>query len=213
MIVNCRNLSPQSMQVWGRCLYSPFCLFLRNSALFVQLQFTNTQPVPFNPLWLGYCMMRHKWLIISLILLGCTRVPAQILTAWAIRLSFKTVWAVLERVNRQRIKMTSQWGITSVRRSRSGNLQIHNPVIGENEMRKTEHYYDLADLCHHFGLSPSTIRRKVRQARDGQCKFPLPIFSERSRLLWRKSDILNWTGESINPVMPSPVPDELTPLQ
>ena len=87
----------------------------------------------------------------------------------------------------------------------------------KRETKKTEHYYDIDDLCRHFGLSPSTIRRKVRQARAGRCKFPLPIFSERSRLLWRKSDILNWTGESVNPVTPSPVPqdqdDEFIPFQ
>ena len=79
-------------------------------------------------------------------------------------------------------------------------------------MKKSEDLFDLTDICNYFGLSESTIRRRVRNSREGNGNFPLPLFSSGSRVLWRKSDIENWAGEDANTIMftapsiPTPVP-------
>ena len=54
----------------------------------------------------------------------------------------------------------------------------------------------LEQVCEYFGLSESTIRRKVSATREGQGNFPLPLFSANSRVLFRRSEIENWAGES-----------------
>ena len=67
---------------------------------------------------------------------------------------------------------------------------------------------DLAGVCAYFNLSESSIRRKVRDSRDGIGNFPLPLFKSRCRVLWRKSDIEAWRGEDAETVSftPSQVP-------
>ena len=62
-------------------------------------------------------------------------------------------------------------------------------------MTKSEDLLNITDLCNYFGLSESTIRRKVRDSRDGQGTFPLPLFRSGCRVLWKKSDIESWNGE------------------
>jgi len=62
-------------------------------------------------------------------------------------------------------------------------------------MPKSQNLFDIADVCAYFGLSESTVRRRVRESRDGQGNFPLPLFGSGCRVLWRKSDIENWRGE------------------
>ena len=62
-------------------------------------------------------------------------------------------------------------------------------------MKKNDDLFSMADVCDFFGLSESTIRRKVRNSRDGTGNFPLPLFGSGCRVLWRKDDILNWGGE------------------
>lgn len=62
-------------------------------------------------------------------------------------------------------------------------------------MKTTVNHYTIADVCSHYGLSESTIRRKVHDAREGIGNFPLPLFGRGSRVLWRKEDILGWKGE------------------
>jgi len=61
---------------------------------------------------------------------------------------------------------------------------------------KNDDLFGLTEVCGFFGLSESTIRRKVRSSRAGDGNFPLPLFGSGCRVLWRKVDILNWTGES-----------------
>ena len=53
----------------------------------------------------------------------------------------------------------------------------------------------LSDVCAYFSLSESSIRRRVRSARNGTSNFPLPLFSSGSRVIFRKVDILSWAGE------------------
>ena len=62
-------------------------------------------------------------------------------------------------------------------------------------MKKSDDLFDLNDMCNYFGLSESTIRRRVRNSRDGNGNFPLPLFASGSRVLWRKSEIESWRGE------------------
>ena len=50
-------------------------------------------------------------------------------------------------------------------------------------------------VCEYFGLSESTIRRKVRDSREGTGNFPLPLFKSGCRVLWKKSEIMSWNGE------------------
>jgi predicted DNA-binding transcriptional regulator AlpA len=66
----------------------------------------------------------------------------------------------------------------------------------------------LADLCSYYGLSESTIRRRIRAARNGTSNFPLPLFSSKSRVLFRKVDVLSWAGEDAEVITftPSPIP-------
>jgi len=67
---------------------------------------------------------------------------------------------------------------------------------------------DLAGVCVYFNLSESSIRRKVRDSREGRGNFPLPLFRSRCRVLWRRADIEAWQGEDGETVMftPSHVP-------
>ena len=58
-----------------------------------------------------------------------------------------------------------------------------------------DHLLDLAAVCGWFGVSESTIRRRMRERREGISTFPLPLFKSHCRLVWRKSDIVNWSGE------------------
>ena len=73
----------------------------------------------------------------------------------------------------------------------------------------------LDDICRYFGVSESTIRRKVRDRRDGNGTFPLPLFKRGCRLLWRKSEIEAWQGEDGETVMftPSQVPPNQRAIQ
>jgi predicted DNA-binding transcriptional regulator AlpA len=65
----------------------------------------------------------------------------------------------------------------------------------ENNMKKNDDLFSMADVCEFFGLSESTIRRKIKNSRDGEGNFPLPLFGSKCRVLWKKEDILNWGGE------------------
>ena len=62
-------------------------------------------------------------------------------------------------------------------------------------VKKSDDLFDLSEVAAYFGISESTVRRKVRRSRKNGCGFPIPLLSARSRLLWRKSDILDFKGE------------------
>ena len=62
-------------------------------------------------------------------------------------------------------------------------------------MKASDDLLNLADVCNYFGLSESTIRRKVKDSREGIGNFPLPLFGSKCRVIWRKSDIESWRGE------------------
>lgn len=71
----------------------------------------------------------------------------------------------------------------------------------------------LEQVGEYFGLSESTIRRKVRASRKGLGNFPLPLFSANSRVLFRRSEIENWRGEDaeVTTFNPSSIPQSLQP--
>jgi len=84
-------------------------------------------------------------------------------------------------------------------------------------MKNNPDLLDLVGVCAYFGLSESTIRRKVRESRNGVSNFPLPLLRSRCRVLFRKSDIEAWRGEDAETVMftpsqVSPIP-QTTPTQ
>jgi len=62
-------------------------------------------------------------------------------------------------------------------------------------MKKNFDVFSMTDVCNYFGLSESTIRKKVRESREGKGNFPLPLFKSGCKVLWRKSDIETWHGE------------------
>jgi predicted DNA-binding transcriptional regulator AlpA len=76
-------------------------------------------------------------------------------------------------------------------------------------MKKSADLLDLKEVAGYFGISESTVRRKVRKSRENGFGFVLPLFSAGSRLLWRRSDIESWKGEEpdevimYNPSVPS----------
>jgi len=80
-------------------------------------------------------------------------------------------------------------------------------------MKKSDDLFDLTDICNYFGLSESSIRRRVRNSREGNGNFPLPLFSSGSRVLWRKSDIESWRGEDADVITFSatPIPQTVPP--
>ena len=59
-------------------------------------------------------------------------------------------------------------------------------------------------VCSYFGLSASSIRRRVREAREGNNSFPLPLFRASHRLVWRRSCIENWRGEDVEVITFAP---------
>jgi len=82
-------------------------------------------------------------------------------------------------------------------------------------MQKNPDLFDLADICAYFNLSESTIRRKVRDSREGIGNFPLPLFGAGCRILWKRCDIEAWNGESetitLNPLSVLPIPPTAQP--
>ena len=68
-----------------------------------------------------------------------------------------------------------------------------------NKTFKTDRISDdlltLTDLCSRFGISESTVRRRVRNARDGSESFPIPLFPHGCKLVWKRADVEAWGGE------------------
>ena len=60
--------------------------------------------------------------------------------------------------------------------------------------------FSIADVCSYYGLSEATIRRKVKESRDGKGNFPLPLFKSGCRVLWKRADILAWGGEDADTI-------------
>jgi predicted DNA-binding transcriptional regulator AlpA len=80
--------------------------------------------------------------------------------------------------------------------------------MGVKIMQKSNELFDIHEVGADFGLSESSVRRRVRDSREGRGNFPLPLFKSGCRVLWKKSDILAWSGEDsdILSITPSPIP-------
>ena len=80
--------------------------------------------------------------------------------------------------------------------------------MSTKQIQKSDDLFDLSEVSAYFGISESTIRRKVRKSRENGGGFILPLFSQGSRLLWRKEDIVNFRGEDVETIDfdPSQVP-------
>ena len=66
----------------------------------------------------------------------------------------------------------------------------------------------LPEVCNYYGQSESTVRRRIKDSREGRGNFPLPLFRSGCRVLWKRSDIENWNGEGGETITitPSPLP-------
>jgi len=67
-------------------------------------------------------------------------------------------------------------------------------------MTKNPELFTLEDVCAYFDLSASSIRRRVRDSRNNNGTFPIPLHKSHCRLVWRKSDIVNWAGEDADTI-------------
>jgi predicted DNA-binding transcriptional regulator AlpA len=70
---------------------------------------------------------------------------------------------------------------------------------------------DLEGICNYFGMSESTVRRKIRETREGRGNFILPLFGSKCRILFRRSDVESWKGEEAEIINFSPSLPPLTP--
>jgi len=57
----------------------------------------------------------------------------------------------------------------------------------------TSELMNVKQVAEHFGVSESTIRRRIRERKDGEGSFPIPVFGFGKIARWRRYDIENWT--------------------
>jgi hypothetical protein len=69
---------------------------------------------------------------------------------------------------------------------------------------KSDELMDIHEVAAYYGLSESSIRRRVRATRNGQSNFILPLFSGGSRVLFRRVDVLSWAGEDADVIVFNP---------
>jgi len=60
-------------------------------------------------------------------------------------------------------------------------------------MIKSNDLLSIQEVCQFYGLSEQTIRRRIRESREGVGSFPKPIFGFGRRGLWHREDIENWS--------------------
>ena len=59
-------------------------------------------------------------------------------------------------------------------------------------MIKSNDLFTIKEICQFYGLSEQTIRRRIKESREGSGSFPKPIFGYGKRGLWHREDIMNW---------------------
>ena len=62
-------------------------------------------------------------------------------------------------------------------------------------MKKNENLLTMSEVSAYFGLSESTLRRRIKESRKGLGNFPLPLFRGGQRIVFRRTDIEGWQGE------------------
>ena len=56
-------------------------------------------------------------------------------------------------------------------------------------MKKKSDLMNIQDVCRYYNLSEQTIRRRIREAKQGVSRFPTPIFGYGRKALWHRKDI------------------------
>ena len=51
---------------------------------------------------------------------------------------------------------------------------------------------NIKQVAEYYAVSESTVRRRLRERRNGDGTFPIPIFGFGRVARWRRSDIENW---------------------
>ena len=69
-------------------------------------------------------------------------------------------------------------------------------------MKKTSTLLNIQEVCKFYGLSEPTIRRRIREAKQGTGSFPAPIFGYGKKALWHRKDLENF--REIEPQQTSP---------
>ena len=60
-------------------------------------------------------------------------------------------------------------------------------------MKKNSNLFNIQEVCQFYGLSEQTIRRRIKESKQGRSTFPKPIFGYCRKALWRREDIESWT--------------------
>ena len=103
-----------------------------------------------------------------------------------------------ERLKTEMPRVNRQWAINHQEAVGLSNLhRIYNFIKNKKVKTKkiSEDLIDLNGVCDYFGLSESTVRRKIRDTREGKGNFVLPLFGSKCRIVFRRSDIESWKGE------------------
>jgi predicted DNA-binding transcriptional regulator AlpA len=65
-------------------------------------------------------------------------------------------------------------------------------------MSKNTDLFTIQEVCQYYGLSEQTIRRRIKDSKQGIGTFPCPIFGYGRKALWKKSDIESWSESMPN---------------
>lgn len=57
---------------------------------------------------------------------------------------------------------------------------------------KSNAFMDIKQVAEYFGVSVSTIRRRIKERKECEGSFPLPVFGFGNIARWRRSDIESW---------------------
>ena len=52
---------------------------------------------------------------------------------------------------------------------------------------------NIRQVAEYYAVSESTVRRRIRERKNGDGTFPIPIFGFGRVARWRRSDIENWS--------------------
>ena len=48
------------------------------------------------------------------------------------------------------------------------------------------------EVCEFYGLSEQTIRRRIKESKEGTGTFPRPVFGHKRKALWYLTDLEDW---------------------
>ena len=65
-------------------------------------------------------------------------------------------------------------------------------------MSKNAELFTIEEVCQYYGLSEQTIRRRIKDSKQGIGTFPRPIFGYGRKALWKRSEIESWSESMEN---------------